>query len=162
MKRNKSFWNWCKNGFILQKMSVLALAVLFIISHAMVSCTGRPVNLPKEAVKTPGRDSLPVMVFEHDFANLGKMDMGEKAGVDFIFTNTGGSNLVILSVETSCGCTVPEWDKKPVPPGQKGKIRVVFDSSGAAGMQNKSIRVISNAKIRETDLMISAEVKLNE
>ena len=137
------------------------MAVLFIVFHAMISCTSRSDHLPKEAVTAPGSDSLPVIVFDHDFANLGKMDMGEKAGVDFMFTNTGGSNLVILSVETSCGCTVPEWDKKPVPPGQKGKIRVVFDSAGAAGMQNKSIRVISNAKIRETDLMISAEVKLN-
>lgn len=138
-------------------MSFLAIFVLF-----MVSCTGRSAHLPRGGEKATGKDSLPVMAFAHDFANLGKMDMGEKAGVDFTFTNTGGSDLLILSVETSCGCTVPEWDKKPVPPGQKGKIRVVFDSSGTAGMQNKSIRVISNAKNRETDLMISAEVMLNQ
>lgn len=103
-------------------------------------------------------DSMPVITFDHTFADLGKMTMGEKAGIDFTFTNTGSRDLLILSAKASCGCTVPEWEKRPIPAGQAGRIRVVFDSSGALGMQNKSIRILTNARNAETDIMISAQV----
>ena len=101
---------------------------------------------------------MAVISFTRTYADLGKMSMGEKAGTDFSFRNTGGRDLLILSTQTSCGCTVPEWDKQPIAPGKEGHIRIIFDSSGELGMQNKSIRVVTNARNSVTDLMISAQV----
>ena len=103
-------------------------------------------------------DSMPVIKFNNPIANIGKLVSGEKAGMDFVYYNTGMKSLIILDAKASCGCTVPEWNKNPVLPGEKGIVRVVYDSSGELGMQNKSIRIISNARNRETDLIISAEV----
>jgi hypothetical protein len=103
-------------------------------------------------------DSMPYIKFTNPIATIGKIMSGEKAGMDFVFFNAGKKSLIILDAKASCGCTVPEWDKNPVLPGEKGKVRVVYDSSGELGMQNKSIRIISNARNNETDLIISAEV----
>jgi hypothetical protein len=93
--------------------------------------------------------------YEHDF---GKVSEGEKVGYVFKFENQGTSNLVIASATTSCGCTVPEYDTKPIPPGGKGNLEVVFDTSGRNGKQTKTITVKSNAKTPVVLLKITAEV----
>jgi hypothetical protein len=58
----------------------------------------------------------------------------------------GKSDLIIVNAYGSCGCTVPEYSKKPVPPGQKGVINVVFDSKGRVGEQVKSVTVVANTE----------------
>jgi hypothetical protein len=93
--------------------------------------------------------------YEHDF---GKIAEGEKVGYVFTFKNTGTGSLVIASATTSCGCTVPNYDTKPIPPGGNGNLEVVFDSSGRNGMQTKTITVKSNAVIPVIILKITAEV----
>ncbi len=93
--------------------------------------------------------------YEHDF---GKVTEGEKVGWVFKFENKGTSNLVITSATTSCGCTVPEYDTKPIAPGGKGNLEVVFDTSGRNGKQTKTITVKSNARTPVVLLKITAEV----
>ena len=127
------------------------IAVLMVL----VACkTGGSHNQSKVA----SADSLPFIKFDSLMISIGSILSGEKAGIDFVYTNTGGQELEVLEARVSCGCTVPEWKKEKVGPGQKGNIRVIYDSSGELGMQNKSIRIISNARNREVDLIISAEV----
>jgi hypothetical protein len=103
-------------------------------------------------------DSMAYIEFTNPIASVGKISSGEKVGMDFVFYNKGRQSLVITNAKASCGCTVPEWDKKPVKPGEKGIVRVIYDSGGESGMQNKSIHISSNARNNETDLIISAEV----
>lgn len=105
-----------------------------------------------------GNAEITFNALEHDF---GKISEGEKVGCVFSFENTGSSDLIIASATTSCGCTVPEFDNKPIPPGEKGTLEVVFDSSGRSGMQTKTITVRSNAVKQVMILKISAEVISN-
>ena len=93
--------------------------------------------------------------YEHDF---GKVTEGEKVAYVFTFQNKGTSDLVVKSATTTCGCTVPKFDKKPISPGGTGKLEVVFDTSGKNGMQTKTISVRSNAYTRVVLLKITAEV----
>jgi len=93
---------------------------------------------------------------EYDF---GVVTEGEKLACVFNFSNTGTAPLVITSASTSCGCTVPEFSKKPIGPGQKGTLEVVFDSSGREGIQTKTITVQSNASMPVMILAIRADVK---
>jgi hypothetical protein len=123
------------------------------------NCNRNPVSGKRDAGnKINLIDSMPNIKFTNPIASAGKIMSGEKVGMDFVFYNQGQQNLIILDAKASCGCTVPEWNKNPVLPGEKGVVRVVYDSSGELGMQNKSIRIISNARNNETDLIISAEV----
>ena len=93
--------------------------------------------------------------YEHDF---GKVSEGEKVSYVFRFENHGTSSLVIASATTSCGCTVPEFDTKPIARGGTGNLEVVFDTSGRNGKQTKTITVKSNAKTPVVLLKITAEV----
>ncbi len=62
----------------------------------------------------------------------------------FVYTNTGTEPLVLSSVSTSCGCTVPYWSKKPLLPGKSARIKVVYNTSHL-GTFRKVISVKSNA-----------------
>jgi len=93
--------------------------------------------------------------YQHDF---GKVSEGEKLSYTFQFENKGTSRLILSSATTTCGCTVPKYESKPVPPGGSGNLEVVFDTSGRNGMQTKIITVKSNAKTPVVLLKITAEV----
>jgi hypothetical protein len=89
---------------------------------------------------------IPVMKFEEEAHDFGRITQGEKVSYAFKFTNTGKSNLIISSAAGSCGCTVPEWPKEPIAPGKEGKINVVFSSEGKSGLQEKTITVVTNCE----------------
>jgi len=104
---------------------------------------------------TTGTAVLTFAAPEHSF---GTVMEGEKVGCIFTFTNTGDADLVISSASASCGCTVPKFDKKPVPPGRSGTIEVIFDTSGREGVQTKTVVVQSNAENNLVILRIIADV----
>lgn len=104
------------------------------------------------------QDNLPEITFVKTVHNFGTIYQGEIVGTIFSFTNTGGSNLLILDASASCGCTVPKWRKEPVPPGGEGSLEVIFDSSGRGGTQNKSVTIYTNASNANIVLNIMAEV----
>ena len=95
---------------------------------------------------------------EHDF---GKVTEGEKVAYVFPFENKGTGTLIIDYASTTCGCTVTNFDNRPLPPGGKGNIEVSFDTSGRNGMQTKTITVKSNALKPVLILKITAEVVTN-
>ncbi len=85
------------------------------------------------------------VTFYMDRADLGDIKQGEKVTHIFKFRNSGNQPLIIENVLTTCGCTVPEWPKEPLAPGAEGLLKVVFDSTGKIGRQNKTITMRSNA-----------------
>jgi hypothetical protein len=78
----------------------------------------------------------------HDFGDIYQGDRVEHV---FSFKNTGTDELVLTNVHVTCGCTVPDWPRDPISPGQSAEITVVFNSAGKMGRQNKTITVVSNA-----------------
>ena len=78
--------------------------------------------------------------------NFGTITEGEKLEVSFRFRNSGNKPLVIERVTPTCGCTVADPPKEPIPPGKEGIIKGVFDSNGRIGPAHKSITVLSNTK----------------
>jgi hypothetical protein len=92
------------------------------------------------------KGDLPEITFEETEHDFGRITQGEKVSYAFKFKNTGKSNLIISSAAGSCGCTVPEWPKEPVQPGQEGKINVVFSSEGKSGLQEKTITIVTNCE----------------
>ena len=106
-----------------------------------------------------GTATITFMEYEHNF---GKVAEEEKVGYTFKFENKGTGNLIITSATASCGCTVPKFDKTPIPPGGNGNLEVVFDTSGKNGMQTKTVTVKSNASTPVVLLKITAEVVTNK
>jgi hypothetical protein len=90
--------------------------------------------------------------------NFGKITEGEKVTFNFRFRNTGIKPLVISSTSASCGCTVPEKPERPVLPGETGYIKVVFNSRGKMGHNEKNITVIANTKPNFPVLLLKGDV----
>ncbi|WP_333600523.1 DUF1573 domain-containing protein [Flavobacterium sp.] len=80
---------------------------------------------------------------EHDF---GTITQGDKVSYDFKFKNTGTSNLLITDAKGSCGCTVPEYPKGDIKPGEEGDIKVSFNSAGKIGETSKTVTLMCNVK----------------
>lgn len=100
----------------------------------------------------------PVIEFSKMVHDFGIIEEGEKVACVFTFENKGDADLLIKSATTSCGCTVPKFDDKPIPPGSRGRLEVVFDSSFRNGIQDKTITIRSNAQRPVAMLKIKAEV----
>ncbi len=73
----------------------------------------------------------------HDFGDL-LIDEGNKR-CTFTLTNISKKPIVIHRVITSCGCTDPTWTKKPIMPGEKGEINIVFKNDIGPYPFDKSI-----------------------
>jgi hypothetical protein len=134
-----------------------SVLVLLAASVMVVSCTGGGNKQASVAVAGTGNDTASIHFREltHDF---GKITEGEKVAHVFTFENRGTGPLIISSASTSCGCTVPKYDRKPIEPGTSGTLEVVFDSSGRNGRQTKTITVSSNATRPVILLTITGEV----
>ena len=93
----------------------------------------------------------------HDFGTF-----SEKSPVvscTFTFTNVGESPLIINQAVASCGCTVPEYTKTPIQPGEKGEIKVTYNGTGKfPGHFKKSITVRTNGAVEMTRLYIEGEM----
>ena len=92
----------------------------------------------------------------HDFGTIKEAD--GKVEHDFIIKNTGDKPIAISSVSSSCGCTVPEWDKAPLRSGQESKVHVVFDPHNNSGKFNKTITVFLSGEKNTFLLFIRGKI----
>ncbi len=89
--------------------------------------------------------------------NFGKIKKNKPVTVEFEFKNPGMIPLIIENVESSCGCTVPDYPKQPIMSGASGKITVTFDAK-TTGYFSKTITVKSNTDDGVSYLYIKGEV----
>lgn len=96
----------------------------------------------------------PIISFENVVHDFGIVYDGKAVSYEFYFTNTGSVPLILTNVQPSCGCTTPEWPREPIMPGQKGKIKAIYNAGSFRGAFNKSISVVSNANQSGIQLII--------
>lgn len=113
---------------------------------------------PKSTDETNQSVALSSASFDEVNYNFGKIKEGESVTHSFTFTNTGSAPLIITSATATCGCTVPEYPAQPIKPGEKGTIKVVFNSRGKMGKQDKVVTILSNAKPAMDNLHMIGEV----
>ena len=93
----------------------------------------------------------------HNFGTFS--ESSPKVTCTFTFTNVGEQPLVINQAIASCGCTVPEYTKEPVKPGEKGEIKVTYNGAGKfPGHFKKSITVRTNGAVEMTRLYIEGDM----
>ena len=101
---------------------------------------------------------LPEIAFAQETFDFGKIKQGEVVNHQFKFKNTGKADLIITSATGSCGCTVPQWPKNPIPPGEEANIDVQFNSAGKSGMQRVNVTLVANTIPNSKVLTITGEV----
>lgn len=92
---------------------------------------------------TPAPASKAVLSFESDVVDYGTIDQGSDPLRYAKFTNTGTEPLIISGAKGSCGCTVPNWPKDPIMPGETSQIEIRYDTKRVGGI-NKTVTVTSN------------------
>jgi len=111
-------------------------------------------ELLKEAQNKP----LTTIAFSETDYNFGDIKKGEKVEHVYEVTNTGTNPLIISNVKPGCGCTVPDYTKEPILPGQKGKITLHFDSANFDGSVYKAADVYMNVEKAPVKLNFSANI----
>jgi len=121
----------------MKKLILLfALAIGFSVqSYAQ----NEPSTQQEEVATTDG----PVMTFETTTVQYGEIEQGADPLRTVSFTNTGNQPLVINSAKGSCGCTVPNFPKEPIMPGESNVIEVRYDTK-RVGPINKTVKLKTN------------------
>ncbi|MBK8471896.1 MAG: DUF1573 domain-containing protein [Sphingobacteriales bacterium] len=100
---------------------------------------------PERATAPRTSSAAASMVFDKQEQSFGVIATGEIIERNFDFTNKGSVPLIIYDASSSCGCTIPEYPKEPIMPGERGAIKVTYDSKGKIGTQDKAITLKTNA-----------------
>jgi len=142
------------------------IIVIVIASFSLYSCNDNATSKIKkdklELAKqrdyelTEGAPAISFSKTEHDFGQINEGDIVETV---FSFKNTGKSELIIINAVGSCGCTVPQWPKEPILPGEAGEINVKFNSNGKPNNQRKTITLTTNTAKGKEQVVIKAQVK---
>jgi len=111
------------------------LGIIFTVSLAQAQ-DGVELN-----IQPPG----PFISFTESSYDFGDIEQGDVIEYVFEYENTGDAPIILTDVRTTCGCTASEWEREPIAPGAKSKIKVTFNSRGKIGRQNKVITIMSNA-----------------
>lgn len=143
--------------------SLINSVVWIVMILILMACTGQNDSpgsddeVYSELSEDPSKQSIISFIsLSHDF---GTIIEGEMVVCYFDYENSGENDLVINSVEATCGCTTPDWSSEPLQPGEKEKLKIIFDASGRSGQQQKVVTVSSNASNSTIKLTVKANVK---
>ena len=115
----------------------------------------------KAKVEPSGSKDAPQVTVENAIHDFGIMAPSSVGKCEFNFTNTGKSTLIIERVQSTCGCTVPELEKKEYAPGEAGTVKVTFKAPSRKGSVTKHLYIISNdPETPRTELTIKAKVEV--
>jgi hypothetical protein len=132
------------------KRLFLIIPIVLIIIASGCKQTQTPENTTEEKKPT----EIEFKKTEHDF---GSVNFAGNAECEFIFKNTGKNPLVLSNVSSSCGCTVPEWPREPISPGDTSSIKVKYNTR-RTGEFKKSITIYSNTSTSPLKLFIKGVV----
>ncbi len=111
----------------------------------------------QEGVANPVDPNAPEIKWESTDVDYGTIQQDANGAREFKLTNVGKSPLILSNCRGSCGCTVPDCPKEPIMPGQKGVIKVSYDTH-RIGPFTKTVTVESNAKNNTETLKIHGTV----
>lgn len=143
---------------IIILVAVVALVFTSCSQSANASSKITSADEAKVAAKKELASKVPVMTFEEKEFNFGTIKQGEVVEYDFKYKNTGESDLIIVKMKGSCGCTVPSWDKQPIKPGESGTFHVRFNSKGKRNKQNKTVTITCNTATGKEVVYVKGEV----
>ena len=138
----------------MKRIILLAAITVFGVATSNAQTakkTAKKADAPVK-VETPKVDGAG-MVFENETIDYGTVAYDSDGNREFVFVNNGNQPLTIESTIGSCGCTIPTRPEKSILPGEKGVIKVHYDTKRGGQAFEKTVTVKSNAVGQETKLL---------
>lgn len=129
--------------------------VLFLLTLCVLLSTGataqrRAARIKADSIaamcagRVQGGAHLHFYETTHDFGDIPRK--GGNLVKEFEFVNDGTEPLVILRILTSCTCTKASFSKRPVAPGERGVIKIVYEPhKKEPGAFSKVIQIFSTS-----------------
>ncbi len=118
-------------------MKTVKLAALFICGACMMSFT----NHVAPAISTAfSLKAITTVQWKTSSVDLGEIPQGKPVTIEFEFTNTGKEDVIIVSAQASCGCTVANYPKEPIAAGKSAKVTATYNAA-AMGIFTKNVTV---------------------
>ena len=144
----------------MKKILIIAAVLL-----ALTGCKGKTsqdadvdlIRNPRSAQGYDDSEKMPVLTFDSDIHDFGRLSAGENISYSFHFRNTGNADLII-SPSATCGCTVDDFPTRRIAPVGEGYVTVTITSAGKSGQQYQEVTIVSNAQPATTRLKIIAQV----
>lgn len=145
----------------MKKLFAVTLSLVFIL--AVFSCRKKGELPPTAKLEAELlKDTTEITFIDSASFGFDTIYEGDKVHHDFRLKNTGTKNLLIANAFGSCGCTVPEYPKDPVKPGDTATIKVTFNSTGKHDEQHKNVTLVCNTLQRNEMLYLLGFVKAKE
>jgi hypothetical protein len=151
-----------KNIVVMKKQTLAfftAIMLVFLASCKSDAPATTDVTSEDSATTTEvvqASTTMAVDRMEHDFGNIS--DVGGNVETTFTITNTGNNPLLISEAKGSCGCTVPDYPRDPIQPGESREILVSFDPAGKEGAQNKTVTIMANTEPATTVINLRSNI----
>lgn len=142
---------------------IFILLCVVACAAGIYSC--RKKGVPPESFKLDSallKDTTKIEFLDSTTFHFDTINQGDKVEHTFRMKNVGDKNLIIARAFGSCGCTVPQYPKDPVKPGDTAIIHVTFNSTGKENMQNKTVTVICNTDQRNEMLYLNGFVRVKK
>lgn len=152
----------------MYKVRIDYFILLFVVALFFAGCANSSTNSKNGSTTWEEGETISAnnnslgeaeITFSENEYVFGSVKKGKEISHIFEYTNTGNAPLIINDVIASCGCTVPSFSTEPVYAGEKGTVKVTFDTKGYKGLQTKTITVKSNAKNSTVLLRIIAQIQ---
>ncbi len=128
-------------GFVIDRIEVMLDEEYNKSNRLTVSAT---IEEDFGSMTAEEKANAPAISFDVNTFEFGNVKQGDKVEHVFTISNNGKSDLYIRKVKASCGCTAVSPADKMIPAGKSTTMKVVFNSRGKVGKQNKTITIISN------------------
>jgi hypothetical protein len=128
---------------------------LFIIMIIGVQFLAAQTQTTQPAAAAPAAKVSNWNEMTHDF---GKIKQNDPAAVTFTVKNISSAPLIITAAKSSCGCTVAEFTKEPIKPGESGVVKATYNSARVGGF-TKTVTVTYDGVTNPDILTIKGEVE---
>ncbi|WP_448518133.1 DUF1573 domain-containing protein [Rhodoflexus sp.] len=137
--------------------------VFFTLAFAlMVSVVSFAQNTQNAANKSVAQNTnMAAFQWDKTTFDFGNIPQNQPVTASFKFKNTGKVPLVITSAQGSCGCTVPNWPKEPIAPGESAEIKATFNAA-APGAFNKTVSITANVEGGVAVLTLKGNVEVKQ
>jgi len=146
--------------FALLSLAISAFAVSCQNKEEATTQTTDPNAAVQPSAQTPEAPVGPTttVTFDESQISFGTIQEGEVVNQVFTFKNTGTEPLILSDARGSCGCTVPEWPKEPIAPGETGEITVQFNSAAKKGKRSQKVTITANTNPPQSFIYLTGEV----